>query len=277
MSKLARITVLTTLAAGIALLGLLSGGEHPVVRAHEDVDLMRGYYPVPMPHYPGATEFPLGRQLRAAGTPMKMSYFFTRDDPLKIGRFYTGHWRQAGYHVTEDITWRGGVVAAYDPATGILRQVLIRRRGNRSSVFPSVLERPMRPSTSSGDRSKDVPLYPGSEGVISFDSKDTGFHGRVTMSTNYGGMANNVEFYRTKLPAQGWHEMESNTPSPLPPEDGQTLRFHKGSRELTVAITLLDSEQRVRVYLAEAAGQELGLPAPPEQSTRTKRPAAGGR
>lgn len=276
MSKLARITVLITLAAGIALLGLLSGGEQPGARAHEDVDLMRGHYPAPMPHYPGATERPLGSQLQAAGAPMKMSYFFTRDDPLRIGRFYTGRWRHAGYHVTEDITWRGGVVAAYDPATGILRQVLIRRRGNRSTVFPSMVVRPMRPATASQGRPKDVPIYPGSEGVISFDSRDAGFRGRVTLSTNYGGMTNNVEFFRAKLEEQGWKEVASKTPSPLPPETSQTLRFHKASRELTVAVTLLDAEQRVRVYLAEATGRELGLPAPPEKASPA-RPAGGGR
>ena len=87
-------------------------------------------------------------------------------------------------------------------------------------------------------------------------------------------MVNNVAYYPEKLAELGWREVPSRARLPGAPEASQTLRFHKGSRELTLAITVLDAEQRVRVYLAEATGQELGLPAPPEGAARP-RPAGG--
>jgi len=272
MSKLARITVIVTLTAGIAFLGLLSGGQHPGARAKNDVDPMKGHWPVTMPSYPGAKEFPLGAQLNLGKNPMKMSYFSTRDDPLQIAHFYVGQWTGAGYHVTEDITLAGGVVAAYDPATGVLRQVLIRHRPGLTTVFPSVITSPLQlQQGAAGGSVSDVPVYPGSEGVLTFGAKDPGLRSRVTMFTNYGGVENNTQFYRDKLPELGWKEVEAKGGIPLPEDMNETLTFHKGTRELTINITRLDSEHRVRVHLAEAKGKELGLAAPPERA-RPHRP-----
>lgn len=263
MSKLARITIIATMAAGIAFLGLLSGGEERGARAHMDENPMEGHFPVAMPSYPGAQEYPLGGRLKVGSEDMVMSYFLSADGPIQVGRFYTGQWNGAGYHVTEDISLDGGVVAAYDPATGVLRQVIMRREGNRTMAFPSVATRPLRPTEEATAGTGDVPIVPGSEGVLSFGARDPGHRSRVLMFTNYSGLANNVDFYRNQLPTLGWSERPSKALSPLGGEVHQTLTFQKGSRELTINLTVLDSEQRVRVHAVEAAGSELGLPPPP--------------
>ncbi len=274
MSKLARITVIVTLAAGIAFLGLLSGGTHQGARAVDEPDPMRGHYPVSMPRYPGVKEYPLGSDLKVGDSPMKMSYFSTEDEPLQVARFYASRWKAAGHHVTEDITLQGGVVAAYDPASGALRQVLIRRKGRKSTVFPSVIAKPLQPKRVTAEKQDDVPVYPGSEGTLTFGGRDPGHRSRVTMFTNYGGVLNNVQFYRGKLAERGWREVPSKGGSPLPPEVSETLTFHKGSRELTINITRVDDEKHVRVHITEAQGQELGLTPPP--TTPATPPQYGG-
>lgn len=268
MSKIAKITVLVTVTAGIAFLGLLGGGRHERAKARKQPDPMLGYYPAPMPRYPGAREYPLAGQLNVSSAAVKMSYFYTVDDPLLVANFYTAKWKAAGHYVTEDITPQGGVVAAYDPAKGILRQILMRRQGARTMVFPSLQMQPVRPLDDQAAVRPDVPVYPGSEGILNFGARDPGHRSQVTIFTNYGGLTGNVDFYRIQLPERGWREVRAKAAAPLPADLHATLTFHKGRRELTVNITQLGKEGRVRVHLAEATGSELGLTPPPEKRSK---------
>jgi len=263
MSKLARITIIVTMAAGIAFLGLLSGGTQKDARARLDEDAISGHFPVAMPSYPGAREYPLGSRLQVGTDSMIMSYFVTPDDPMAVGRFYAAQWNAAGHHVTEDISLQGGVVAAYNPNTGVLRQLLLRREGNRTMAFPSVATKPLRPTGEAPAETDDVPIIPGAEGVLSFGATDPGHQSRVLMFTNYSGLANNVDFYRNNLPALGWTEQASKAQIPLHSEAHQTLNFQKGARELTITLTVVDGEQRIRAHIVDATGSELGLPPPP--------------
>jgi len=260
MTKLAKVTVVVFIAAGIAFLGLMAGGKHKGARARKEVNRMRGHFPAVMPQYPGAREYPMGDALTMGTNRMKMSYFHTRDDTLRVASFYAAQWKAAGYFVTEDISPAGGIVAAYDPAKGILRQVLIKHKGDTTAVYPSLLMEPLRPSTGSNATSPDVPVYPGAEGVLAFGARDPGHKSKVTMYTNYGGLVNNVEFFRSNLPERGWREVKSKAPQVLPADYHQNLTFHKGKRELTVNLTQMDREGRVRVHIAEATGAELGYP-----------------
>jgi hypothetical protein len=260
MTKLTKVTVVVFIAAGIAFLGLMAGGQHQGAKARKAVDRMAGHYPAPMPQYPGAKEFPMGDKLSVGPNRLKMSYFHTRDDTLRVASFYAAQWNAAGHHVTEDISPAGGVVAAYDPAKGILRQVIIKQRGAKTAVYPSLLMEPLRPSTGTHATSLDVPLYPGAEGVLRFGARDPGHRSKVTLYTNYGGLVNNVEYFRNELPQRGWREIQSKARRLLPAEYHQNLMFHKGKRELTVNLTQMDKEGRVRVHMAEATGEELGYP-----------------
>jgi hypothetical protein len=260
MTKLAKVTVVVFIAAGIAFLGLVAGGQHKGAKARKEVDRMVGHFPAPMPQYPGAKEYPMGGTLTVGPNRLKMSYFHTRDDTLRIASFYAAQWNAAGHYVTEDISPAGGIVAAYDPGKGILRQVLIKRKNDTTAVYPSLIMEPLRPATGSQATSPDVPLYPGAEGVLRFGARDPGHQSMVTLYTNYGGLVNNVEFFRAQLPQRGWREIKSRAPRLLPAEYHQSLTFHKGKRELTVNLTQMDKEGRIRVHIAEATGDELGYP-----------------
>jgi hypothetical protein len=181
MTKLTKVTVVVFIAAGIAFLGLMAGGQHKGARARKEVDRMRGHFPAVMPQYPGAKEYPMGGSLTVGPNRLKMSYFHTRDDTLRVASFYASQWKAAGYYVTEDISPAGGVVAAYDPAKGILRQVLIKHKGETTAVYPSLIMEPLRPATGTHATSADVPLYSGAEGVLRFGARDPGHQRKVTM------------------------------------------------------------------------------------------------
>jgi hypothetical protein len=262
MTRLAKITVIVFVASGIAFLGLLSGGRHDRAGARRSsVDPLQGHYDAPMVRYPGVREYPLAGDLKVGGSGMKMSYFQTEDDPIKIASFFVSHWKTLGYHVNEDITLEGGVVGAYDPATGQLRQVLIRSQGGKSMVFPSLMAQPLRPAQggAAAGEAEDVPVYPGSEGVLHFGARDPGHRSHVIMFTNHAGLANNVGFYRSRLPEVGWKEVAQKAGGLLPEQVAQSLTFQKGNRELTINLTVVDTSNRVRVHVAEASGVDLGL------------------
>lgn len=249
-----KIFAVIFICSGTAFLGLLAGGRHAPVRADLDQDPMKGYYDVDMPSYPGAAELPMSRDMNVGDASMKMSYFVTRDDPLKIAGYYADRWKTAEYHVTEDVTLTGGSVSAFDVKTGVIRQVIITEQSEgRYLVFPSVTSQPfgMTPSTDekSGFAGKS-PVFPGSEGVSSFGSDDPDKKTNVTRFINFGGMQANVDFYKVEMAARGWELRKFADEIPGIGKKHQVLLFNKGSQEVTINFTVVSEESKqVRVHI----------------------------
>ena len=254
MSPLIKIFTVIFVCSGIAFLGLLAGGEHTKAQAKRDHDIMKGYYGVPMPRYPGAKEYPLSQEMAVGQSPMKMSYFVTRDDPLKVARYYADRWRVANYHVTNEVTLVGGNVSAMDIKTGVIRQVIITKQSeDRYMVFPSVTRQPHAVKTSVAGKlglGEKPPVFPGSEGVMSFGSDDPKTNTKVTRFVNFGGMKANVDFYKNEMASRGWTLRKLVDELPVVGKKHQLLIFQKGLQEVTVNFTSVSEESdQVRVHI----------------------------
>ncbi len=254
LSPAFKVFAVIFICSGTAFLGLLAGGRHAVVGAHQDQDPMKGFFDVDMPSYPGAMELPLSRDMTVGDSPMKMSYFITRDDPLKIARFYSDRWKTAEYHVTQDVTLAGGNVSAFDVKSGVIRQVIITEQSeNRYLVFPSVTRQPLGITTSTNEKSgfgSGPPVFPGSEGVSSFGSDDPDKATNVTRFINYGGIQANVDFYKVEMATRGWELRKLADEIPGIGRKHQVLLFNRGSQEVTINFTALSEESKqVRVHI----------------------------
>jgi hypothetical protein len=259
MTPLAKVAAIAVFCSGLAFMGLLAGGDHRAARARIDRDPMKGYYQVSMPRYPGVKEYPLTRQMAVGKAPMKMSYFNTKDDPLKICRFYADRWRVAGHKVTQEVTLVGGHVSAVDTKNGVIKQIIVTKQSrDRYLVFPSVTHSPHAIQTVMAERlgkGDTAPVFPGAEGVSRFKSKDPGSSSRITRFVSFGELQENVEFYRTEMAARGWKLAEDVDKLPGLEKGHHVLVFKKGAQEATINFTAISGGKQVRVHITEVGSR----------------------
>jgi hypothetical protein len=247
-----RTLVVLFFCAGIAVLGLLGGGEHRRATARRGQEPMTGYFPPDMPRYPEVRELPAGPRTEFGGSQMRMSFFTTDDEPARIAGFYGRFWRSRRLFVREDITHLGGVVSAIDEAKGFVYQVLIMSRGGHSVVFPSVTQHPM----AAGQRTKQPPpvaLFPESRVLYSLASRDEGLGSQIVLAISEEGLHENLKHYRSALVAAGYQaENDPARKDQGKPVTGGTLHVmvyrDDAGAEITVNLTALD-EDRVRVHI----------------------------
>jgi hypothetical protein len=240
--------------AAIATLGMLSAGETPPAEADpDDGQTPAGYFAGSLPRYPGVAEYPMGTRMRVGGEDMKMAYFVTRDTPLRVGEFYARFWEGRGLRVSQEIGPNGGSVGTVDPAAGAMSVSLVRR-GGMTYAFPSLVSRPAR-LLDAGDLTDggELPAFPGSDGAIRFAADDDGRGSEVLSYGNWGGLRDNLDFYRREMGRKGWRESGSTAPEQA--RGGQTLRFTRRGERVDVAISPVDQQQgRVRVLVTRIRG-----------------------
>ncbi len=245
-------TIVTTLPAATAALAawlaaqFLPGGRPVRARWHRDV--MAGYFPVDMPRYPGAKERPILGSAEQGQSRTFMSYFVTRDEPLAVVQFYERQWRAAGYHVTADVTLRGGHASALDVRTGYLRQIVCFRQGDHTIAFPSVT-RGIPAGTGAPRAWQLPPVYPGAEGVTSFGARDPSATSAVLMFVDFASVEDNVAFYETQMAARGWKLEKKLDEIPKVDEKVASLVFRKEGLECTVNILPVAHSKQVRVHI----------------------------
>jgi hypothetical protein len=249
--------VVLFLCAGIAVLGLLGGGEHRRATARRGQQPMTGYFPPDMPRYPEVSELPAGPRTDFGGSRVRMSFFTTADEPARIAGFYRRFWRSRRLFVREDITHLGGVVSAIDEAKGFVYQVLIMARGGHSLVFPSVTQHPM----AAGQSDKQPPplaLYPESRVLYSLSSQDEGMRSQLVLAVSGDGLHENLKHYRSALVAAGFRA--ENDPARKDKGEEVAAGTHhvmvyrdEAGAEITINLTALD-DKRVRVHIMKVEG-----------------------
>ncbi|MBK8479813.1 MAG: hypothetical protein IPL40_01340 [Proteobacteria bacterium] len=253
-----RVLLALFFCAGIAGLGLLSGGEPPLADAVLGRDPLAGYYPPEMPRYPQVQEVPTGARGEVEGARLRMSYFQTTDEPDRVADFYARFWRARGLWVRSDVTHRGGTVAAVDGAHGRVLQVMISTGAGGAGatlVMPSVGDAPGR-ERSGSPRALPIALFPRSEQVLDSTTDGRDALARTVLSLNAGTLEENVAHYRRALRQAGYTEdvarPGAEQRAALQALDAQTAMLvfrHAEGREATVTITVLEP-QRTRVHLA---------------------------
>ncbi|HEY3356967.1 MAG TPA: hypothetical protein VGQ83_27200 [Polyangia bacterium] len=247
MRRRGRIFAVLFIASGTAFLGLLTGGEHLPVRAAGDP--MAGYWPAPMPTYPGSAPRPIVGDQTVGGSAMKLAYFTTPDIPARVGDFYAEEWRKAGLYVTEDITPKGGSVSAYDAVEGVMRQIVILARAGQTMVFPALVTEPVRvmePATVP----PEIPVYPGATGVLVTTARDPIARSQVVAYMDEGPIEANLTFYKGEMQRLGWaNETKAETHKDVG-DDARILVYTRDGAECTVNFLKIDdTHTRVHVTL----------------------------
>ena len=133
---------------------------------------LNNFWPAPMPAYPMAQEMPLSEDMFVGRSRMKMVWFQTADEPLRVASFYRNFWESAGYYVTQDVHPYGGKVASMDLKHNLLRQVVMTRDGEMTTVYVSLIMGSPAHMLASGAGDTQLPVMPGAEGVTHIGSRD---------------------------------------------------------------------------------------------------------
>ncbi|MBN2724392.1 MAG: hypothetical protein JXR95_10010 [Deltaproteobacteria bacterium] len=259
MKQLIKISTVIFIAAGIILTSWLRSGEIKKADANYNPVIMRNFWPAPMPSYPTANEYPLSSRMKAGSSPMKMSWFRTTDEPLQITNFYSRYWKNLGHYVTEDVTPIGGKVSALDLKSNLLRQVVVSRKDGESTVFVSMIMGKLAKLSRVTQKSVSIPVYPGAEGLMSFDSKDAIGDSTVINYVDRGTMADNVAFYNQQMAQKGY--TVSSTQKQFKHIPGKMkgnmkiLIFQKDDEEITVTLSPVPSSSRIRVHVTRMIGK----------------------
>lgn len=244
-SRPIKVAVVVLMASAIATLGLLQqGGRLPRAEADHPLD---GHFDPMMPRYPRVAEFPLGEALDAGDGVMRMSYFTTKDPPLRVARYYRAVWEREGLKVHHSVSAAGGVVGTFDPRVKKARSVTILTSRGSTWVFPATVDRPLD-AAKAGDMGADdgLPVYPESSRGLTLRTSDDGRGSLVASYSNDGGVSKNLSFYRREMTERGWNEQQ--TPSFDELEGHRTLAFVRPGERCTINLTPVgDDERRVVV------------------------------
>jgi len=239
-----KVVLIICAASAIATLGLLEGGGE-LSEAVADHPLDEHFDPL-MPRYPRVAEFPLGEQLGAGDSAMRMSYFSTKDPPLRVARYYRTLWEQQGLSVHHNVSPAGGIVGTFDPRIKAARSVTILSKGQLTWVFPATVERPLG-TAEQGDLGEEegLPVFPGSRRGLTLRTSDAGRGSLVTTYSNAGGLTKNVRFFRNEMSGRGWRE--ERTPDFEELGEHQALTFERGGQRCIVNLTPIGDERQVVV------------------------------
>lgn len=252
-----RVLTVLFLCAGIAYLGLLTGGEHRQAVAKRDP--LAGFYPPDMPRYPQVREVPAGRTT-VGRSPLRMSYFSTDHEPGRVGDYYAAFWRKRGFWVRSDVSHVGGMIAAVDSKHGYIYQVMVRRQGKHTLVFPSVNTAPMDLLR----RGEDPPvrLFKDSKVLTNTVSKAGSNRAQVVLTTNPGTLEDNRVHYRAELSRLGYVESSRKVEqNKLPASMRERVLVYraKDGAEITIALSELDKEHtRVHITHVAAGSAQVG-------------------
>jgi hypothetical protein len=177
---------------------------------------------------------------------MRMSMFWSSDDPEKVGRYYADYWRSRKLWVRDDITHRGGLVSAVDLSAGKIYQILMSTRGDKTMVFPSVTDNPLGGNQVSAAEAP-LRLFPGSTIISSFRTTELSNDAVIFVATNSGTLEETIQFYRQELEISGyqpafWKKQDFG------PRTKVLVHRHPRGDEITISFGQID-KKKVRVHL----------------------------
>ncbi len=199
--------------------------------------------------YPGAEVFPMGERARVNGREFGIYYFTTQAPPLQVAEYYRELWESAGHIVYFTKSGVNGAAVGYvDLGTMAARSVSLWRQGKLTYGFPAVVHGIAAPSF--GDRTREVggvPVFPGGEGVSSYESLDAGSKFLTVSYSDRASLLKNESFYLGELGRRGWRLAKRHTGAEGK-EDAVMLDFQKGKLKMSVTLAWMPEHQRCSVF-----------------------------
>lgn len=258
MQKLVRIVLVITAVVGMGMTTWAFSPKVPDARAVKTRSL-NNFWPAPMPSYPMVQEMPLSEEMFVGRSRMKMVWFQTSDEPLNVASFYRNFWESAGYYVTQDVHPYGGKIASIDLKHNLLRQVVMTRDGEMTTVYVSLVMGSPVQMLASGAHDTQIPIMPGAEGVTHIGSRDALANTSVLVYVNRETIEDNMSFYMQEMVARGYRPAAENARAAQVTERlGSAVRvliFSKESEEVTVTLTPVEDSGMVRVHVTRVRGK----------------------
>ncbi|MDF1562503.1 MAG: hypothetical protein P1V51_05645 [Deltaproteobacteria bacterium] len=206
MRKLILKSLALVLCGGAAALGL---ALDPGTIASSSAIAPRAVTPLlhgDLPAYPGVAETRVGRGLSINGQRVDMHQFFTDDAPEVVADHYEQVLSAAvGGEVHRYQVGNADYVGVMNDE-GRFVQVMILADGEGSLVIPNVADGPLRPGREVS--SLKVPLPPDASNLSTFRSQDGGKVATSAQFLTELDMLGMSEFYRAKMPALGFRQLE---------------------------------------------------------------------
>ncbi len=251
----ARGPSLTPRRAAVGFVAVLAGGlaygylTADVEAVH--IDPAASYFPVDMPNYPGAVEFPMSSEMVMNGSQLYQSYFYTGDSAEKVLGWYRSVWESQGYTVYGETVPDGeeGHIHVVDAALDYRKGVTARRDGKQTLVLPSAIKGVGAFLPPESDSS--FPALEGSFAVSRMETYEQGRRARTYMYANTRSFDDNVAFVREQMSAAGWHEVTASAAQGS--EHGAHLQYARPGQSMNVNIVEHESGTKVGVSFVEVS------------------------
>ncbi len=259
MKRLTRFSILFLALVAVSATAWALSARSSDASAGRQPRSMHRFWPAPMPAYPMAKEMPMSEDMVMGQARMKMAWFRTADEPLQVARFYEGIWETAGYYVTREVHPHGGKVAALDLKANLLRQVVMTREGDQTSVYVSLIMGSPSQLMSGGAGDPALPMMAGAEGVTQMGSRDPLANTSVIAYLNREAIEDNVVFYQKEMAARGYRlSGDAEKLKTLAAELGTGITvmiFSREGEEVTISISPLEESQLTRVHMTRVRGK----------------------
>ena len=206
MNRTIKSIVTALLGFMIVAAGLTLGGVWGDLEAVGSGDPMAHYFSGAMPD-PGVRMTPLGSDITFNGMPMEIAFYQSERAVKDLRDFYLGEFKKMKLVTAVREIENESVVYGADKKAGQQRIVVIRRQGDQTLVFPSIVPLMAMPSFSAKPGS-DIYAPEDAKGFVEISSADYGKSSRVILYRVARAAGETADLVRTGMKAKGW-ELES--------------------------------------------------------------------
>ncbi|MFA6034860.1 MAG: hypothetical protein WC889_18315 [Myxococcota bacterium] len=238
MNRTVKSIVTALLGFMIVAAGLTAGGVWSDLEAVGSGDPMAHYFSGAMPD-PGVHQTPLGADISLNGMPMEIAYFQSERTVKDLRDFYLGEFKKMKLVTAVKEIENESVVYGADKKAGQQRIVVIRRQGDQTLVFPSIVPLMAVPSFGAKPGS-DIFAPEDAKGFVEISSADYGKSSRVIIYRVAKAPAETADLVRNGMKAKGW-EVEllpgASNDKGYGGESGAVIQFIRAGKAATVTVT----------------------------------------
>ena len=275
LSYFFKVTVASTLACGVLLVGLSAGGAFTpfsTARAGSQQKIRppsKSAYPHRSAQVPGGLaltpaqqlgqgqgqpgdgdgDIPVGDSLTVSGQPMSLSLFVTSDTPAQVAAYYADAFGRRGLIPIAHGDNGLGHVSVFDPEDGLQRFVtaLPQKSGETLVMLGSTTPR-KAPQLLTGAKTAPFPVPDEQRGFLGYASEDNGTRAQSGQYVTRLPIATLRKFYEDELVKGAGFTARTDTGDAL-------WVFTKGGLSISVAAQALSKESGAAVFVNRVEGE----------------------